>query len=60
MVQADAEFFHCQFIWMVQTNMPVMLLDPDFNAAASLPNVNLTAFAGYAVHVLSLGSSVID
>jgi hypothetical protein len=40
---------------MLQTDVLVMLLDPDF----SLPNVNLTTFAGYAVHAWSLESQVI-
>jgi hypothetical protein len=35
---------------MIQTNVPVVFLDPGINGTAGLPNVNLTTFAGYAVH----------
>jgi hypothetical protein len=37
-------FSYYQFIWMLQTDVPVMLLDPRFNATDSLPNVYLTDF----------------
>jgi hypothetical protein len=39
--------------------VPVVLLDPGINGTASLPNVNLTTFAGYAVHAWSFQSQVI-
>jgi hypothetical protein len=45
-----AMFGYGQFVWMSQTNVPVVLLDPGINGTASVPNVNLTTFAGYAVH----------
>jgi hypothetical protein len=50
---ADAVFSHCRFVWMSQTNVPVVLLDPGINGTDSLPNVNLTTFARYAVHTRS-------
>jgi hypothetical protein len=43
---ADAVFSYCRFVWMGQTNVSVVLLDPGINGTASLPNVNLTTFAG--------------
>jgi hypothetical protein len=39
--------------------MSVVLLDPGINGTASLPNVNLTTFARYAVHAWSFQSQVI-
>jgi hypothetical protein len=42
-------FGYCQFVWMRKTNVPVVLLDAGINGTASLPNVNLTTFAVYAV-----------
>jgi hypothetical protein len=44
---------------MSQTNVPVALLDPGINGTASLPNENLTTFAGYAVHTWSFQSQVV-
>jgi hypothetical protein len=55
---ADAMFSYCQLVWMSQTNVPVVLLDPGINRTASLPNVNFT-FAGYAVHAWSFQSQFI-
>jgi hypothetical protein len=52
-------FSHCRFVWLSQTNVPVVLLDPGINRTASLPNVNLTAFARYAVDTRSFQSQVI-
>jgi hypothetical protein len=54
MSPADAMFIYDRFVWMSQTNVPMMLLDPGINRTASLPNVNLTTFAGYAVHACSI------
>jgi hypothetical protein len=59
MTQADAVFGHGQFIWMLHTNVLVVLLDPGFSATASLPNVNSTTITGYAVHVWSFESQVV-
>jgi hypothetical protein len=59
MSPADAVFSYCRFVWMSQTNVSVVLLDPGINGTASLPNVNLTTFAGYAVHARSFQSQVI-
>jgi hypothetical protein len=50
---ADAVFGYGGFIWMSQTNVPVVLLEPCINEMNSLPNVNVTTFAGYAVHAWS-------
>jgi hypothetical protein len=44
---------------MSQANVSVVLLDPGINRTASLPNVNLTKFAQYAVHAWSFQSQVI-
>jgi hypothetical protein len=61
MSPADAMFIYDRFVWMSQTNVPVMLLDPSINRMASVLNVNLTAFAGYAVHAWSIPlSSTMD
>jgi hypothetical protein len=49
MFPADAVFSHCRFVWLSQTNVPVVLLDPGINRTASLINVNLTTLARYAV-----------
>jgi hypothetical protein len=56
---ADAVFGYGQFVWMSQMNVPVVLLDLGINGTASLPNVNLTTFAGYAVHTWSFQSQVV-
>jgi hypothetical protein len=57
MSPADAVFSYCRLVWMGQTNVPVMLFDPDINGTASLPNVSFTTFAGYAVHASSFSPS---
>jgi hypothetical protein len=31
MSPADAVFSHCRFVWLSQTNVPVVLLDPGIN-----------------------------
>jgi hypothetical protein len=59
MSPADAVFGHCRFVWLSQTNVLVVLLDPGINGTASLPDVNLTTFARYAVHTRSFQSQVI-
>jgi hypothetical protein len=59
MSPADAVFSHCRFVWLSQTNVPVVLLDPGINRTASLPNVNLTTLARYAVDTRSFQSQVI-
>jgi hypothetical protein len=43
MSPADTVFSHYRFVWLSQTNVPVVFLDPGINRTASLPNVNLTA-----------------
>jgi hypothetical protein len=50
---------YCRLVWMSQTNVPVVLLDPGINGTASLPNVILTTFARYAVHAWSFQSQVV-
>jgi hypothetical protein len=59
MSPADAVFSHCRFVWLSQTNVSVVLLDPGINGTASLPNVNLTTSAAYAVDTRSFQSQVI-
>jgi hypothetical protein len=59
MSPADAVFSYGRFVWMSQTNVSVVLLDPGINGTASLPNVNLTTLAWYAVHAWSFQSQVI-
>jgi hypothetical protein len=46
-------------LWLLQTNVLLVCLDPGFNGTSSLPSVNLTTFAGYAVNAWSLESQVI-
>jgi hypothetical protein len=46
MTSADVMFSYRRFVCMSQTNVPVVLLDPDINGTASLPNVNLIILAG--------------
>jgi hypothetical protein len=58
MSPADAVFSHCRFVWLGQTNVPVVFLDPGINRTASLPNVNLTTLARYAVDTRSFQSQV--
>jgi hypothetical protein len=45
MSPADAVFSYCRLVWMSQTNVSVVLLDPGINGTASLPNVNLATFS---------------
>jgi hypothetical protein len=59
MSPADAVFSHCRFVWLSQTNVPMVLLDPGINGRVSLPNVNLTTLARYAVDTRSFQSQVI-
>jgi hypothetical protein len=59
MSPADAVFSHCRFVWLGQTNVPMVFLDPGINRTASLPNVNLTTLARYAVDTRSFQSQVI-
>jgi hypothetical protein len=59
MSPAEAVFSHCRFVWMSQTNVPVVLLDPGINRTASLPNVNLTTLARCAVDTRRFHSQVI-
>jgi hypothetical protein len=59
MSPADAVFSHCRFVWLGQTNVPVVFLDPGINRTASLPNVNLTTLTRYAVDARSFQSQVI-
>jgi hypothetical protein len=40
MFQVYAVFGHSRFISILQTNVPAVLLDPDFNGMASLRNVD--------------------
>jgi hypothetical protein len=46
MALVDAVFGYRQLVWMLQMYVLVVLLDSDFSGNASLPNVNLTTFAG--------------
>jgi hypothetical protein len=59
MAKADAVFGHGRFIWTLQTNVPVVLLDPDVSGTAILPDVNLTTVTGYAVQTWSLESQAV-
>jgi hypothetical protein len=59
MSPADAVFSYSRLLWMSQTNVPVVLLDPGINGTASLTNINLTTSAAYAVHAWSFKSQVI-
>jgi hypothetical protein len=52
-------FSYGRFVWMSQTNLPVVLLDLGINGIAILPNVNLTTLVGYAVHAWSFQSQAI-
>jgi hypothetical protein len=44
---------------MSQMYVPVVFLELGINGTASLPNVNLTTFAGYAVHAWNFQSQVV-
>jgi hypothetical protein len=55
----DAMFGYGRFVQMSQMNVLVVLLYPGIIGMASLPNVNLITFAGYAVHAWSFQSQVI-
>jgi hypothetical protein len=37
-------------MWMLQTDVPVVLLDSGLNGTAGVPKVDLTTFVGHAVH----------
>jgi hypothetical protein len=41
-VQADAVFHHGGYVWMLQTDVALMLLDPHLDGTAGLPDVDLT------------------
>jgi hypothetical protein len=58
-VQVDAVFSHGGFVWMLQTDVALVLLDPGLDRTASLPDVDLTTLTGHAVHTISLESQVI-
>jgi hypothetical protein len=59
MSPADAMFSYCGLVWTRQTNVSVAVLDPGINGRASLPNLNLNTFAGYAAHAWSFQSQVV-
>jgi hypothetical protein len=45
--QVDAVFGHGRFVWMLQTNVALVLLDPGLDGTAGLTDVDLTTLAGY-------------
>jgi hypothetical protein len=49
-VQIDTVFGHGGFVWMFQTDVALVLLNPGLNGTAGLPDLNLTTLAGHAVH----------
>jgi hypothetical protein len=53
-VQVDAVFGHGGFIWMLQMDVALVLLDPSLEGTAGLPNVDLTTLAKHALHTRSL------
>jgi hypothetical protein len=53
MFSADAMFSYCRIVWMSQTNVRVVFLDTGIKGKARLLNLNLTTFAGYALHAWS-------
>jgi hypothetical protein len=59
MFSADTMFNYFLLVRMRETNVPVVLLDPGINGTASLLNVNLTTFAGYALHAWCFQSIVV-
>jgi hypothetical protein len=57
--QDDATFGHSAFVWMLQTNLALMLPDPGLDGMASLSSVDLTTLAVHIVHITRLQSLVI-
>jgi hypothetical protein len=39
MPPAGSVFGYSRFVWMSQTNVPVVLFDPGINGMASMPNI---------------------
>jgi hypothetical protein len=58
-VQVDAMFDHGEFVWMLQTDVALVLLDPGLDGTPGLSDVDLTTLAGHAAYTRSLGSQVI-
>jgi hypothetical protein len=50
-------FSHGESVWLLQMNVLLAYLDCGLNGTASLPDTELTAIAGHAVHtrLLNLG-----
>jgi hypothetical protein len=48
--QVNAMFGNGRFICVLQTNVPLVLLDSDLSGMAGLPSVDLTTFAGHILH----------
>jgi hypothetical protein len=57
--QVDAVFSHGGLVWMFNTDVPLMLLQPRVHGRASLPNVDLAALTGYSVYTRLPKSHVI-
>jgi hypothetical protein len=53
-----AMFSQGRFVWLLQTDVPLMLLDPGLDGMAGLPNVDLTTLTGHTVHARRLESQV--
>jgi hypothetical protein len=52
-------FGHGSFVWMLQTDVALVLLEPGLDGTAGLHNVDLTTFTGHAVHAWNLESKVV-
>jgi hypothetical protein len=58
-VAVDAVFGHSEFVWMLETDVALVCLDPGLEGTAGLPDVDLPTLTGYTVHTRSLESQVI-
>jgi hypothetical protein len=52
-VQVNAVFGHSWLVWMLQTDMALVLLDPGLNRMVTLPDVDLTTLTWHAAHAWS-------
>jgi hypothetical protein len=50
MAQTYAAFSHSQFIYVLQVDVSLVVLNPGLNGTASLPNADSTTFAGPSLH----------
>jgi hypothetical protein len=58
MAWVDAVFGHGLFVWLLQNDVAMMILDPGLDGTASVSDVDLTTLSGNSVHDRSLESQI--